>query len=75
MTYALPKANRVINERASTWILAKIGSHSVFEITNARKLLNSPLKPIQCTSTFTSLSWTNEQKRTNVKFLVNLLFI
>lgn len=74
MAYALPKANRVINEKASTWILAKIASHNMFEMTNAKRHLKSPLKIIQLTSTLTNLSWTNEEKRTNVKFLVNLLF-
>lgn len=34
----------------------------MFEMTNARSLLNSPLKHIQLTSTLTNLGWTNEQK-------------
>jgi len=63
----------MINEKASTWILAKIGSRNMFDMTNAKRLLNSPLKTIQLTSTLTNLSWTNEQKRTNVKLLINLL--
>lgn len=46
----------------------------MFEMTNAKRHLKSPLKIIQLTSTLTNLSWTNEEKRTNVKFLVNLLF-
>lgn len=73
VTQGLPKANRVINEKASTWILPKMGSHNMFEMTNANRLLNSPLKTIQLTSTLTNLSWVNKQKRSNAKFLVNLI--
>lgn len=45
----------------------------MFEMTNANRLLNSPLKTIQLKSTLTNLSWVNKQKRSNAKFLVNLI--
>lgn len=45
----------------------------MFEMTNAKRPLNSPLETIQLQGTLTNLSWTSERKRTNLEFLISFV--